>query len=210
MENETQALNIVFMPPLEVFDFSISQCAEIARDNKVNFNLDGIRNFPHATIYQLNIPIKNLEDLIKVLGEVTHDILPQDLKFTQYEVHNGYIGASFLPTDSIRQVQKKIVEASTPLREGLSVLDPDGEEAKNFSDEQKDKIREFGFENLFEFYNPHITITCMKDAEKAEEVAQTLKWQFGEFKSTLIGLYERGEYGTCNKLIKEFKLAVGD
>lgn len=209
-KKELLSLNIVFMPPKEVFDFSISQFNEIAKNNAVSFKLDGVNNFPHITIYQLNIPSENLEKLYKALEDITGGTLLEDLEFTEYEMHEGYIGVSFLPSESIRRTQRQVIEVVNKLREGRNVVEPDSAAASHFSDKQREVIKEFGFDNLLEFYNPHITITRMADVQKAEEIIKTLKWPFKEFKASSIGVYERGEYGTCNKLLKEFRLgAVG-
>ncbi|MBI2594033.1 hypothetical protein HYW44_05330 [Candidatus Daviesbacteria bacterium] len=154
MESDNLGLNIVFMPSREVSDLAIVQCSQIAQDNEVSFKLDGTYNFPHVTIYQLIIPKKNLEKLIQTLSEIANNTGPELFEFTKYEAHEGFIGACFLPAEPIRNTQKKIVGSVTPLREGRNVIEADSNAAKSFSDLQRGIIREYGFDNLFEFYNP--------------------------------------------------------
>lgn len=205
-ENQSTALNIVFIPPKEVADYSVSLCQEVAKNFKVNFNLDGSNNFPHITIYQLIIPDKNLKELIRRLDQIAKNLRPQFFEFTDFEVHFGFLGASFKLTDSIKTAQKKVVEGVTDLREGKKVLEVNDPRVESWPKSHKQIVARYGFDNLFDFYNPHITITRLVDLDRAKKLTGKLNWPFGEFDSNSIGLYSLGEFGTCNKLIREFKL----
>ena len=242
-------LDIVFIPPKGVANYSINLCAQIEKQEQISFSLDGVNNFPHITIYQLVVPENNLERLIENLDQVTKNLNPQtfivhsqnhkrqfvdeadsgssrtsrrleqeeitgvspwSFIFSDFQEHFGFLGASFKNTEKIKKVQKEIVEQTTELREGRNIQEANDPTVASWPENHKKIIAEYGFDNLFDFYNPHITITQLPDFEKAKQLAENLTWPFTKFVSNSIGLYELGEFGTCNKLIKEFKLKVAD
>lgn len=202
-------LNIVFIPPKEVANYSIGLCKKM-KVNEVSFLLDGINNLPHITIYQLAIPENNLERLVEKLDQITKNFSAQKFIFTDFQEHTGFLGASFKLTESIKRVQEEIVEQITELREGRNILEVNDPAVEDWPENHKRVVVRYGFDNLFDFYNPHITITRLPDFEKAQNLARKLSWPFAEFESDAIGLYELGEFGTCNKLIREFKLRAAN
>lgn len=203
-------LNIVFIPPEEIAGYATGLCRKVMEGYKISFALDGINNIPHITIYQLVIPEKNQEKLIEILGQIVLKISPKKFEFTSFEAYLGYLGVNFKPFAEIKLAQREIVEKVTALREGRNILEVDDPRTGTWPENHKQIVARYGFDNLFEFYNPHITITRLPDFKKAQELTQKLIWPFKEFKTHSIGLYELGEFGTCNKLIREFKLgAVG-
>ena len=201
-------LNIVFIPPKEIVDHSIRLCEEIKRENEVSFLLDGINNNPHVTIYQMVIPGWNLERLVEKLDQTIKNFNAQKFIFTDFQEHSGFLGASFKLTESIKRVQEEIVEQITELREGRNILEVNDPAVEDWPESHRQIVADYGFDNLFDFYNPHITITRLPDFEKARDLAGKLSWPFAEFESNSIGLCELGDFGTCNKLLKEFKLAA--
>lgn len=205
-----QRLNIVFIPPMEIADYATGLCRKVMEDHEVSFSLDAVNNFPHITIYQLVIPDKNLDKLLDVLGQATEKIRPQKFEFIGLQEHSGFLGASFKLSAAIREVQREVVERVTKLREGRNVLKVDDPRTKGWPESHKQIVAEYGFDNLFDFYNPHITITRLPDFAKAKQLTEELTWPFSEFESNSIGLYSLGEFGTCNKLIREFKLGAAN
>lgn len=203
-------LNIVFIPPKEVADSATGLCRKVMEDHEVSFFLDGVNNFPHITIYQMVIPEKNLDKLLEVLGQATEKIRPQKFDFIGLQEHWGFLGASFKLSAAIRGVQREVVERVTKLREGKNVLEVDDPRTESWPENHKQIVADYGFDNLFDFYNPHITITRLLDFAKAKQLTKELTWLFGKFESNSIGLYSLGEFGTCNKLIKEFKLKAAN
>lgn len=203
-------LNIVFMLPKEIADYATGLCRKVMEDHEVSFSLDAVNNFPHITIYQLVIPDKNRAKLIEVLGLTVAKISPQKLEFIGFQEHFGFLGASFKPSEDIKAAQREIVETVTTLREGKNVLEVDDPRTEGWPESHKKIVAEYGFDNLFDFYNPHITITRLPDFAKAKQLTEELTWPFSEFESNSIGLYSLGEFGTCNKLIREFKLGAAN
>lgn len=203
-------LNIAFIPPKEIADYATGLCRKVMEDHEVSFSLDGVNNFPHITIYQLVIPEKNLEKLVGILDSITEKITIQRFEFINFQENFGFLGASFKAVEAIKAVQREIVDRVTGLREGRDILEVDDPRTKGWPESHKKIVAGYGFDNLFDFYNPHITITRLPDFKKAQDLAGKLAWPFSEFESNSIGLYSLGEFGTCNKLIREFKLGAAN
>ena len=74
------------------------------------------------------------------------------------------------------------------------------------SETQRKNILEFGYSTVMDLYEPHLTITKLKDDIVAERIAEELKWPLKTFVCDSVGVFVSGEHGTCIKLLKEFKL----
>lgn len=198
------------MPSTEASKYSINLCKKIELETSVNFSLDGVNNFSHITIFQLVIPKENLDKVIEVLESTVKEIPVQEMRFTNFGCHFGFVEADFELTEELKDAQLKIVNSVNDLREGESVIKVWNRNTDHYSKEALYNASNYGFDNLFEIYNPHLSITCLSDFEKAKDYTQKLAWPFKEFTSETVGLYLLGEYGTCTTLIREFNLKKAD
>lgn len=201
-------LNIVFTLPEKVSRSAVSLSGKIKTETRVNFTLHQSTNVPHITVYQLIIPDRNLDRLIKILEDLALKLPPQNFRFAGFEEHSGYLSVQLDLPPRVKLFQEEVVKSVNFLREGRSLIGE--EEALNYPESQRKNIAEYGFDNLLDFYNPHITITCLSDPEKAKRFISGLNWTENEFSCSAIGLYSLGEFGTCKELIREFKLRGED
>lgn len=202
-------LNIVFIPPEKISSAAIDLCKQIENLYKVSFSLDGVTNHPHITIYQLIVSEDSLQKLTHILERIAQLATSQEFVFKNFQQHFGFLGASFEPTNQIKTFQQLVVEKTEAFR-SKDIIQLDNSIIQQYPQKQQEIIRKFGFDNLLDFYNPHITITQLSDFKTAEKLTNELSWEAGSFCSNSLGLYELGDFGTCNKLIKKFKLAGGD
>lgn len=201
-------LNIVFTLPEKVSRSAVSLSAEMKTETRVNFTLQQNTNVPHITIYQLIIPDRNLKRLIKILEGLVLNLPPQNFKFKGFEEHSGYLSVQLNLPPRVKLFQEEVVKSVNFLREGRSLISE--EEALNYPESQRKNIADYGFDNLLDFYNPHITITCLSDPENAKKLMSGLSWTEKEFSCSGIGLYSLGKFGICKELIREFKLGAED
>lgn len=75
-----------------------------------------------------------------------------------------------------------------------------------FTAAQLKNINDYGYPGAINLYNPHLTITRLKDKNKAQEVLSIVRWNIPEFTADKIGVYKSGEHGTCRELVKVFNL----
>jgi len=75
-----------------------------------------------------------------------------------------------------------------------------------FTTAQLKNIEGYGYPDAMNLYDPHLTITRLKDEDKLEEAISAINWDILEFIVDKIGVYKSGEHGTCRELVKEFNL----
>jgi hypothetical protein len=201
-------LNIVFTLPEKASRSAVSLSGKIKTETRVNFTLHKNTNVPHITVYQLIIPDRNLNRLIKILEDLALKLPPQNFRFAGFEEHSGYLSVELSLPPRVKLFQEEVIKSVNFLREGRSLIGEEG--ASNYPKSQRKNIAEYGFDNLLDFYNPHITITCLSDPENAKKLISELSWTENEFFCSSIGLYSLGEFGTCKELIREFKLRAED
>lgn len=76
----------------------------------------------------------------------------------------------------------------------------------DFTPEQKENIKKYGYPDAMSLYFPHLTIIRLKDELLAKKISKDINWNISEFIVNKLAIYEMGEHGTCRKLVKEFLL----
>jgi 2'-5' RNA ligase len=202
-EEKFVRLNVAFKMPAEIAQAAIELGKKVAEKENVYFTLDGVDFIPHATIYSPEYPEKNLEKVVEIAEKIAKEFSPIEVEFKNIwpNVGWGYVIASFENSDEIKNIHEKIVTSLNPLREGHT-RDKD----KDALGERKENIEKYGYPTVMNLYDPHITITKLKDENNFEKIVSELDWKIKKFKVDTIMVCIMGEHGTCRKIIKEFKL----
>lgn len=165
----------------------------------------GAKTFvPHLTIYMLDFPKKNERKVTATLRKLAKEARP--IRFTSLRYRNsggGYTDVLYKKNRSIIQLQKKIITAINPLREGV-IRAKYKTGLASLSKQVKKNIKMFGFSSLGREYKPHLTFTRFAEGRKA--ILKDLPRQDFSFDANEIGLYHRGKHGTCKKLIAKSRL----
>lgn len=198
-------LNTAFVPPREVSEKAIELSRAISNLVDTYFILDGVNFYPHITIYPPEYPEGNITKVLETVERTARSLNQLDFKFKNLDSGQGYLGIAFEHSDEIQQAHEKLVSALNPLREGR-VRDKYAECHMEFNSEQLQNIEKYGHPDTMDLYNPHLTITRLKDENKAEAILSTTNWDIPEFTVGKIGVYKMGEHGTDRELIKEFSL----
>jgi len=198
-------LNTAFIPPKEISEKAIELSKAISNSTETHFVLDGVNFYPHITIYAPEYPEEKMSEVLEAVEQVSKSFFPIKFKYKRIDSLQGYIGISFDQAPEIKAIHKQIVEALNPLREGR-IREKYSEYQMQFTDAQLKNIKEYGYPDEMNLYDPHLTITRLKDEDKTEEIIPTINWDIPEFVVSKIGVYEMGENGTCKELIKEFNL----
>ena len=202
-------LNIVFKPPREVIEKAIALSHELAQGNEPLFILDGINFHPHITIYSPEYPKSNINKVLGAVEEIANNTKKTELDLKQIKSDDGYIGIHFEKSPKIKNLHEEIVTKLNPLRgahlrerlqEALDCYKQD------FSPEQLESIRKYGYPDVLDLYKPHLTIIRLADNYLAERVANKLNWKINHFTVDALAIYTMGENGTCKELVKEFTL----
>lgn len=182
MEEKFVQLNIAFRVPEEVAKVAMKLSEEIAEKEDAYFVLDGVNYLFHITNYSVDVLEKNVEKMFEIIEKLAEDFSPVEFVFNKrINANLGWICVFFDCSQEIKNLHEAIVNAVSPLKKGQTAP------------------------SMADSYDPHVTITRLKDFNIAKKVASEMKWEIEKFKSDAIGIFVSGEHGTCAKLLKEFK-----
>jgi 2'-5' RNA ligase len=159
---------------------------------------------PHITIYLTDIPKKNEKKVVVALGRLAKKLSPISCNALHYwNPRSGYVGVLYRRTKIISDLQKAVIAAINPLRENVLTL-RDKTRLSQLPAGEKKNIKRFGDGHVGLYYHPHVTLSRFtKDRELSHENISTTAFSF---RALSIGLYHRGDHGSCKKLIARFPL----
>lgn len=207
MSNDYQRINIAVKLPENIFREAIKLSREISKGNQAHFVLDGISFIPHITLYSPEYPSKNTDGVLEKVGRVIKDnsafiVHPIEIRF-----HLGYIDIAFKKTTEWLALHKSIVNKLNPFRENhLREKYSDSEELKQYSDQQQEYIKKYGYPEVFDSFTPHLTLSRLEDEKAAEKVTASLDFLFREFQVDTLAAFTMGKHGTCHGILKEWNL----
>lgn len=208
MENDHQRLNIVFQPPQNIIEKTISFSEKLGGKYDSYFILDGINYYPHITIYSPEYPNKNIEKVLETTKKLSLIKTQKFIfQFKEIKANQGYITIGFELTREIKAFHEKVVETLNPLREGhirKKLQAPDYK--MTLTKEKLDNIAKYGYPNAMELYKPHMTIIRLKDEKLAQKVVKNIKWNIDKFVINEIAIYKMAKHGTCVEMLEEFKI----
>ena len=201
-----QSYNVVLLLPEGISKEAIRLSELVAKNFLVEFVLDGKTCYPHLTLYQLEVPDKNLAIVNKQLSNIFKSTITA--KFDHYfGAQNGFLSWSCLRSRNLFDLHKEIVKSLNPIREGL--LLPLEKLKYNFlTDQHYLQIEKFGSSGLFGYFRPHITITRLKKGDNYNKALQILphkKPLIVNFKKAALG--KLSIHGTVSEIIAEYNLS---
>ena len=200
-------LNIAFRMPENVAQEAMKLSREIAEKEDAYFVLDGVEYFPHATNYAVEFPEKNLDKVVQAVEELSVQFSPLEICAIENIADQGWVGVYFVRSQQFKEIHTTFVEKLSPLRESR-VREKFGDIGTFSSNEERENIKNFGHPWVFDLYNPHLTITKLKDEKRAEIIAKEMIWPIEKFEVDTVGVFVSGKHGTCRKLLREFRLGV--
>jgi 2'-5' RNA ligase len=199
-------LNIALALPDKVRARDIALSRELARQYEAYFVLGENENYPHITVYAVEFPDDAQEFVLETTRQVAEQFQPILCVVTRVETHQGYVGVELEKSPALVQLHEEIVKALAPLR---IQKDASGAEyAMSFTPEQQENLKEYGYADAMQLYNPHFTITRLKSDQEAAKAVQTITWDISEFIAASLAVFTSGEHGTCKELIQEFPLGA--
>jgi 2'-5' RNA ligase len=203
MKQKSKPFNIVIVPPKEISRSAIKLSRKF-KGLKSLFVLNQKNKFPHLSLYMLELPLKNISKVKKILEEIAKRAKPFKMESLKYrhEKH-GFLDIYYRRPAELKKFQTEIVEAINPLRRGMMrkkdlarLLDLNKNEQKN--------LKKYGFRSVGSEYHPHLTLTRLKRYDKT--VISGLKPPKFSFEVKRIGLFYLGDNGTCRQPVKRFDL----
>lgn len=204
--------DIVLLPPKAVDDLSI-QISQQLQPEGTDFVLESGVLYPHLSLYMANFTPEQLEQVQQLLADIAKKTKTLSLVASHYghNLEQGMFEIFYNKTPEITKLQEKVIAACNPLRSGLRHRDPVGRVLTAYfaqsTGEVRNNIQKFGYDEVGNFFNPHITFTRFTQRDHKTELTAlpAPKELNGEY-STL-GLFEMGENGTCIKQVAVYDLA---
>jgi len=164
------------------------------------FTLDGKTAYPHITVYQAKFPNNNLGKLTSELKEILNEIGTIDVKMNGFRNYGEYIFWKCNMSKDLFRLHKTILNRLNPLREGL-ILDIFKE--GKFNEIESKNIKQYGSMVVDTIYEPHITITRLRNVSDSQKSMNILESGDYKFDVTKISLGYFGPHGTITGIMKQ-------
>ncbi len=200
------SLNIAILPNEEIRNQSIALSNKLSSVVDSHFVLDGKNFHPHFTVYQAHYPASNLDKLRTAVREVAQSLTGLEITMSNYKIsHETFVFWSCDKTEELIHVQTEVIAIANPLREGLIL--PHLADMSDLSAEDKKDIRDYGSILIGPRYDPHITITRIKNPQDADKAVDVLgKSERKTFKPDSLVLALMGDHGTLIEVIEKVSL----
>ena len=200
---KTGTYNIVFNLPAAARRQAITTSKRLRKKGGV-FALGEKIFIPHVSVYLIDIPQKNEKKIVtelKKLAEKSPSIKCTALRY--WNLQSGYVGILYRKTKAIGGLQKNIISAINPLREN-AITERDRARLSQLSAIDRKNIQRFGYSRVGIYYHPHVTLSKFAQGEGPSH--EKISKKLFSFRAVSIGLYQRGDHGSCKKLVASFPL----
>lgn len=195
--------NFAIIPSQAVAERAVKM-SEWLRQFSTQFTLDGVKLYPHVSLYHVGF---QEEDLVQVIDRATsalRTITRFGLSQGPYRaVEGSWCDVSYNIDDTIYQLHTTLIESVMDLRvvHDMASQDPKWNE---LTPTQQASYAKCGWTDAYARYAPHLTFTKLRAPQP--DLPLTFPQEDFSFMVEKIGLFELGEFGTCTKLIHTFSL----
>lgn len=177
MTKKTHAFDIVLIPSKEVCSKAMAVSRQLEKRGGL-FTLDGVKYFPHITLFATEFSEKNIPTIEKNVRGIALQTRPFKMTSLRYRQEgHGYVGVDYRKSKSIKGLREKIIDSLHSVCE-------------------KCKRRK-------EFI-PHLTFT--KFEHYTPSALSRIEERDFSFQASAIGIFYLGTYGTCRKLVNLFEM----
>ena len=192
--------NVILIPGDELNAKAIQASKQFEQLGTI-FTLENGAFYPHISVYMLSLQIDDLVHAQALLAQVAASTPNFDLTATNFFQQRGYFDAEYQKTEQLLRLQKEVVGALNPLRQGMlknyqaRLADAKGLELEN--------LHNYGWSAVGELFRPHLTLTRFTSEQPSPEKLLPAVADFsGRFPK--LGLFEIGENGTCVRMLATF------
>ena len=157
---------------------------------------------PHVTLYMTEFPSKNIIKLKKLINQLAAKTKPFELKAIGYRRHqDGFIEIYYKKSKKILGLQKKLLKALNPLRQGL-VRESDKLIMNRMTARELKYLSKYGYRSVGPCYSPHLTLSKFKDHKTLTYFPKNTT--LFSFTATRIRLAITGPFSTSRKTLAIF------
>lgn len=202
MKNNHQSYDVVLLLHSEVNKKAMLLSQSVAENFPVEFVLDNKAKYPHVSLYHLEIPDANLKEAKNRLGAIFQNHSKISLKLLDFSNQGSALVWNCEKTDEVYDLHKKVVKILNELREGLIVF-----ESIPHLPSQGAVVKRYGWKSIFQFFDPHITISKLKREKDTRDALKFLgdTVSFSTvFQEAALGTLS--DHGTVTDIIKRYPL----
>lgn len=201
--NHSLPCDVVILPGDELVEKVVLASQKLAPFGSL-FTLEVGRYFPHASLFMLQLREDDIETAKNLLADIARASNPLSLKASRFDRSQGFIDVEYARTESIDNVQRRVITALNTIRDGMRAKDAARmSEATGLALEN---FQRYDYKYVGELFRPHITFTRFDDGSDHAPEARDILPDTSVFDGTFVklGLFEMGDNGTCVRKIAEF------
>lgn len=166
-------LNIIILPDEQTKKKAQALGRKLDENFKNYYTLKETQFIPHATIYQAQYPLKNVEKVKLEFAKIASEIKPFEVEIGTIFNHHNFIWWNIRLNDYLNKLHYKILERLNPLREDLllDLLNLDGyKTGEKYTEVEAESVRLYGAVVAGKSFRPHISLGRLKlDHELGDE-----------------------------------------
>ena len=210
-QNPVTAIDIALEPDATMIRHAQADNARLLKDFPKGFALDATHH-PHVTMLQQFVRTDDLDKVYDAVDKVLATEKPRTWKLKAYKYYYipsppiGLAGIVVAPTDDLRRLQQKIIDAVAPftVKTGTPAAFMSTENGRDIQESLIDYVAHFVQIGAGEKFNPHVTIGVGTIGDLKTMLAEP--FEAFTFSPAGASVYQLGSFGTARKELKALAL----
>ena len=185
---------VIIPPPLEK-NYAIKLSREIGGGGKGKFILGRSQYVPHISLYHIPVSNRKIKELHNVLKNILVATKLGILTLKKIKIpKEGSIWIEVSKPLWLEELHKRVVKGISGFRD--TKFDVREVWGKNYNLLQEKMIVKYGSPYIGRFFQPHITLTVLRDKYSKEK---GIKFKQMRFKTSTVSVYHVGLHHSCQK-----------
>ena len=211
-QDAVTAIDVALEPDATMVEHAKANNARLLKVYPGGFALDATHN-PHITLLQQFVPTAELDKVYAALDKALAGEHPTSWKLKAFKYYYipmppfGVAGIVVEPTDDLRRLQQKIIDALAPfaVKTGIAAAFMSTEGGRDIQKDLVDYVANFVAIGSGQKFNPHVTTGVAPEAYLKEMLAEP--FEAFTFSPASASVYQLGTFGAARKELKALQLA---
>ena len=204
MSKKAVSLNIVILPDALATQKAIEMSKAVSEHLPTHFVLNATNRLPHITVYQAHFPRHNMDAVKKNISDIASVVKPFEVTLDRTTIsYRTFLFWNCVKTQKLTHLQQQVIASVNHLRNGL--LLPSLQTITHLSKDDQNDIKQYGALLIGPRYEPHITITRIRNEQDGEKAASLCN-AIARFNVNRLVIGYLGEHGTVTEVIQSFPL----
>ena len=210
-QNPVTAVDVALEPDATMIQHAKANNTRLLKAYPEGFALDATHN-PHITLLQQFVPTAELDKVYAVLDKALAGERLTSWKLKAFKYYYipmppvGVAGIVIEPTDDLRRLQQKIIDALAPfaVKSGTAAAFMSTAGGRDIQAALIDYVANFVAIGSGQKFNPHVTTGVAPEAYLKEMLAEP--FEAFRFSPASASVYQLGTFGTARKELKALEL----